>query len=109
MPSVSAVTSSPARSTSPRKKRESYIWLLPLATQLKYSESLLQAEGRGLETLAVPEQLEDPDPASRRQRGAHLAQDGNDLILREAIEELAHPDQIVARRQTRPGSSRSMG
>ncbi len=36
--SVRLCTTRPARSINPRNTAESYIWLLPLATQLKYSE-----------------------------------------------------------------------
>ena len=89
----------------PRQQGEEDLGVVHLAVAVgdaaEVERGLLQAEGRGLEALPIPEQLEDPEPPARRQGGAHLAQHGDDLRFGEAVEQLAHPDQLVAARQRR--------
>ena len=53
-----------------------------------------EAEGRRLVTLTVPERLHNIDARLSRHRRLRTTQDAHDLIHREAVEELTHPDGV---------------
>src|SRR5690606_25042261 len=57
---------------------------------------LLQTEGCRLEALPVPEQFQDPQAPIGRQRLPYLGKYVRYLVLGEAVEELAHPDDRIA-------------
>ena len=53
-----------------------------------------QTEGRRLESLTVPQRLHDVDARIVRHRLLGALQDSHDLLHREAVEELTHPDGV---------------
>src|SRR5262249_7169027 len=61
----------------------------------KIEGPLLQAEGGGLAWLTVPQQFQDVERAFGLRGSGRASQDRADLLLREAIEELTHPDGVV--------------
>src|SRR5690606_37827642 len=54
-----------------------------------------QHELRGRMFLPVPIRIDDVNAPARRQRAAGALQDRHDLLLAEAIEELAHPYGVL--------------
>ena len=81
--------------------------LTPLAMQVKYSDVGIHAVGRGVVALPVAQQLENEQRAIRRSWLPPRRGDPRCLLLREAIQELTHPDRVGACGQRDRGSSRS--
>ena len=86
-----------------RQQRQKNLRVIDLAVAVgdagEVERGLLQAERSRFEALPIPEQLQYPQASVRWHGGANLAQDRDDLLFGEAIQQLAHPDQFIALRQ----------
>lgn len=54
-----------------------------------------EAEGGRFETLTIPERLHDVEATIRIHDAGSTREDADDLVLGEAVEELAHPNGII--------------
>src|SRR6218665_3373560 len=61
----------------------------------KVQGSHLKGKGRCSKALAVPESFIDENTGMLIGNTVAFSQDGHDLFIRKAIQELAHPDRIV--------------